>query len=234
MNGETSPRQLPLSLPHRAAMGRADFLVGAANEEAVALIDRWPDWPVRVIYLYGPAGSGKSHLTEIWRGISGAAAVGAAAVRREDAERLTASGAVAVEDLDALPFDEAAIFHLLNLAAEKKASVLLSARRAPGELAVALPDLASRLRAAQPVRLAEPDEVLLRRVLTKLFADRQIEVAPRVIDYIVTRLDRSLEAANLIAEKLDETALAEGRAVTRRLASAALGEVFDTASDDDG
>jgi chromosomal replication initiation ATPase DnaA len=214
-------------------MGRADFLVGAANEEAFALIDRWPGWPVPVVYLFGPPGSGKSHLTEIWRAESDAAAVGAAALRKSDADRLVANGAVAVEDVDALPFDEAALFHLLNRASEKDAAVLLTGRSPPAGLAIGLPDLASRLRAAQPVRLAEPDDLLLRRVLTKLFADRQLSVSPAVIDYILTRLDRSLEAASLIVERLDREALAEGRAVTRRLAGAAFGDGFEIAPEDD-
>lgn len=228
MIGEQAPpRQLPLSLPHRPAMGRADFLTGAANYEAIALIDRWPDWPVRVVYLHGPAGSGKSHLAEIWRGASGAAMVGAAALARADAERLLANGAAVIEDLHAGPFDEAALFHVLNLAGERNAAILLTSRTAPAAMQLNLPDLASRLRAAQPVRLAEPDDYLLGHVLIKLFADRQLSVSPAVIDYIVTRLDRSLEAANLIVDKLDRQALAEGRAVTRHLAGAAFGEGFD-------
>ena len=227
------PRQLPLSLPHRPAMGRADFLTGAANYEAIALIDRWPDWPVRVVYLFGPPGSGKSHLAEIWRSASGAASVPAAAMARSDAERLLVSGAAIIEDLHAGPFDEAALFHLLNLAAERQAALLLTGRVPPAAMQVDLPDLASRLRAAQPVRLAEPDDYLLRHVLIKLFADRQLSVAPAVIDYIVTRLDRSLEAANLIVDQLDRQALAEGRAVTRHLAGAAFGEGLDMLAEDE-
>jgi chromosomal replication initiation ATPase DnaA len=234
MIGEQAPpRQLPLSLPHRPAMGRADFLTGAANYEAIALVDRWPDWPVRVVYLHGPAGAGKSHLAEIWRSVSGATTVSAAALARADADRLLVDGAAIVEDLHLGPFDEAALFHLLNLAGERNAALLLTSRLPPSAMQVDLPDLVSRLRAAQPVRLAEPDDYLLRHVLIKLFADRQLSVAPAVIDYIVTRLDRSLEAANLIVDKLDRQALAEGRAVTRHLAGVAFGEGFEVSGDDD-
>ena len=73
-------RQIPLSLPHRASLSRADFLIGAANAEAIAFIDAWPDWPTRTALLAGPMGSGKSHLVEIWRGGSGAQAVTASAL----------------------------------------------------------------------------------------------------------------------------------------------------------
>jgi chromosomal replication initiation ATPase DnaA len=220
-------RQLALSLPHRAAMTRADFLTGAANREAIELIDRWPEWPAPVVLLAGPVGSGKSHLVEIWRAASGAAVTPAAALEGGAVAAMVAAGAVAVEDLHAGPFDEAALFHLINLAGERAAPVLVTSRVWPAALPLGLADLRSRLRAARPVELGEPDDELLRRVIVKLFADRQLAVDPAVIDYIVVRMERSLEAASLIVAALDREALAEGRAVTRPLAAAALARVFD-------
>jgi chromosomal replication initiation ATPase DnaA len=225
------PRQIPLSLPHRAALDRADFLVGAANAAAIALIDRWPDWPSRPVLLAGPVGSGKSHLVEIWRAASGAGVVAASDLAPADADILLAGGAVAIEDLHAGPLDEAALFHLLNLANERNAAVLMTSRVWPSALPLTLLDLASRLRAAQPVELAEPDDDLLRRVLTKLFADRQLIVDRLVIEFILTRMERSLEAANLIVERLDKDALAEGRAITQRFAAETLAAFFDGQTD---
>ena len=125
------PSQLPLDLPHRAAMSRADFLVGAGNTEALGLIDRWPLWPGGGALLSGPPGSGKTHLVEIWRAASGASVF---AARELDAGTglgvpAEASGsAIAVEDLHAGPVDEAALFHLLNLARENRLPVLMTSR----------------------------------------------------------------------------------------------------------
>jgi chromosomal replication initiation ATPase DnaA len=231
MTGD-KPRQLPLALPHRPAMAREDFLVGAANYAAITLIDRWPDWPVRSVYLHGGSGTGKSHLAGIWMRTSGAGGIAAEGLREADVEPLIARGAVAIENISAGDIDEAALFHLLNLAGEKCAAVLLTGRAEPAELALKLPDLVSRIRAAQPLRLAEPDDLLLKRLLIKLFADRQIEVQPALIDHLVTRLERSFAAANRIVEVLDHAALAEGRAVTRRLADAALVAVAMENDDD--
>jgi chromosomal replication initiation ATPase DnaA len=225
------PRQLPLSLPHSAELDRAAFLVGAANTQAIAMIDRWPDWPSRTVLLAGPVGSGKSHLVEIWRAASGAGVVAAADLVLSDAETLVTSGAVAVEDLHAGPLDEAALFHLLNLAGERRAAVLMTSRVWPSALPLTLDDLASRLRAAQPVELAEPDDDLLRRVLTKLFADRQLTVDRSVVEFILTRMERSLEAANLIVDRLDKDALAEGRAITQRFAAEALAPLLEYQAD---
>jgi len=223
-------RQLPLDLPHRAALERADFLVGAANEAAIRIIDRWPQWPERGVLLAGPVGAGKSHLVEIWRAASGARVVTAGEVRGALAG-LPEGGAIAVEDLHAGRLDEAALFHLLNLAAERRAAVLITTRVWPAALPVRLPDLASRLRAMQPVEIAEPDDELLRRVLTKLFADRQLDVDPGVVDFMALRIERSLAAAGALVARLDRDALAAGRPVTRRLAALTIADLFDRQPD---
>jgi chromosomal replication initiation ATPase DnaA len=218
-------RQLPLSLPHRAAMTRADYLVGAANRAPIALIDGWPDWPDRAVLLSGPAGSGKTHLVEIWRTASRAAVVAANALG--DVEALVAAPAVAVEDLHLGLRDEAGLFHLINLSGERRVPLLMTSRLPAGALPLRLPDLASRLRAARPIEVGAPDDALLRLVLVKLFADRQLTVDANVIETIVTRMERSLEAADRIVAELDREALAGGRAISRRLAAATLARVID-------
>ena len=218
-------RQLPLDLPHNAAMTRADYLVGEANRAAVSLVDAWPDWPTRSVLLSGPAGSGKTHLVEIWRAASGAAV--RAARDLGDVEELVKAGAVAVEDLHDGPLDETALFHLVNLGNERRVPLLMTSRRPAGALSIRLPDLASRLRAVRPVELGAPDDALLRLVLVKLFADRQLAVDAGVIETIVTRMERSLEAANRVVAELDRAALAGGRAISRRLAATTLAQVID-------
>lgn len=225
-------RQLPLELPHRAAMTRADFLVGAGNAEALGVIELWPLWPPGGVLLSGPAGSGKTHLAGIWRAASGASSVAASRLAIGHAAELAGPGAaVIVEDLHAGPVDEAGLFHLLNLARENGASVLMTSRAAAGALPFRVPDLVSRLRAARPVTLEAPDDALLHRVLAKLFADRQVAVDPAVLDYIVLRTERSLEAAGLLVESLDREALAQRVPISRRLAGLVMAELFDNQPD---
>lgn len=219
------PRQLPLSLPHRAAMTRADFLVGESNRAAIAAIDAWPHWPAPVTLIVGPPGSGKSHLVEIWRTASGA--VVTPADRLGDVEALTGRVAIAVEDLHHSPLDEPALFHLVNRAAERGAALLMTSRKWPSALPLKLPDLASRLRAARPVELGAPDDALLRQVLIKLFADRQLSVDAQVVETIALRMERSLDAAGAIVAELDREALAAGSPVTRRMAISLLARIFD-------
>ena len=224
--------QLTLGFPHEPTTSRADFVVGRANAEAITLIEAMPEWPLRGMFLLGPEGSGKSHLTAVWCEFPGAARIAGRDLASADADRLTAGGAVAVEDLHDGPIDEPALFHLLNLATERDAKVLVTSRAGTGALGLSLPDLISRLRAMRLVTLASPDDDLLRRVLTKLFADRQLQVDPGVIGYIATRMERSFAAANRIVAALDHAALAAGTAVTRRLAAQVLGDHADETQGD--
>lgn len=216
------PEQLTLELPHRAAHGAEDFLVSGCNEAAVLAIDRWPDWPHSAMAVAGPPGSGKSHLVNVWRTRSGALMLPAAGLREDSASRLGEHRAIAIEDIDRGIADEQALFHILNMAVEQRLSVLLTSRRAPGELAIVLPDLRSRLRAVPLISIANPDEALLRALLVKLFADRQLVVEPHVVSYLALRIERSTEAAQRTVSEVDRLALASRRRVTRALIAEVL------------
>ena len=218
-------RQLALDLPLRSARGRADFFAAPSNATALAAIEGWRDWPGGRMVLVGPEGSGKTHLAEVWAGLCpGAQVLAAADLGRADIPALCA-GPLAVEDAGGLAGDargEEALFHLHNLMGVQGMPLLLTSDRAPAHWPVRLPDLASRLQ-AMPVAVIEPAcDTLLSAVLVKLFADRQIAVAPAVIAWLLPRMERSLSAAASIVARLDEAALAEGRAVTVKLAAQVL------------
>lgn len=217
-----TPRQLVLDLAHRQALGEEDFLVSRANAAAIELIDRWPDWPHPACVVVGPQGSGKSHLANVWRWRSSAGLVTAQELGDEAVAAVPDRGALVVEDIDRGIADEKALFHLLNRARESKLSVLLTSRCAPGDLALIVPDLRSRLRALPVAELSAPDEMLLKAVLVKLFCDRQLNVEPALIEYLSVRMERSMEAASRIVATIDRLALAMHRKVTRPLAAEAL------------
>jgi chromosomal replication initiation ATPase DnaA len=218
----TEPSQLPFDLPHRPALGRADFVVSGCNAAAFGWIERWPDWPQRVLVLHGPPNCGKSHLAELWRRRSGAVLVAGGVLGGLDPTALAAGAAVAVDDAENAP--ERALLHLYNCCVEAGTSLLVVARAAPGAWPIALPDLASRLRAAPAAAIALPDDDLLAAVLVKHFADRQVRVPPAVITYLVPRMERSFEAAAAMAERLDRLALSEGRPIGIALARKILAE----------
>lgn len=213
-------RQLALDLGHRPALGAEDFLVAPCNEAAVAWIDRWPAWPAPALVVHGPSGCGKSHLASVWQARSAAHAMAADAARAESLE-VSASPAILVEDADA-GLDEEAFLHLYNVVAARRGSLMLTARTPPARWAIGLPDLRSRLVAAPAIAILPPDDALLAAVLRKLFRDRQLPVADEVITYLVTRMERSFDAARRLVAALDAAALSESRAVTVPLVRSVL------------
>jgi DnaA regulatory inactivator Hda len=209
--------QLSLDFGFRPALGRTDFLIAPCNAAAVAWLDRWPGWPGTALALWGPAGSGKTHLVEVWRARSGAVAIAPDALASASVPQLLgAARAVAIDD--AAGADEEALLHLFNLLAEGQGHLLLAAREPPARWQVRLADLRSRLLASPAVAVEAPDDALLGAVLVKLFADRQLRIGEDVIGYLLPRLERSFAAAQAIVAALDQAALAGQRAVSVKLA----------------
>ncbi|MBL9046062.1 MAG: chromosomal replication initiator DnaA [Tabrizicola sp.] len=215
-------RQLAFDLPDLLAMTREDFFVAPSNALALQSIESWQSWPGQKLLLVGPEGAGKSHLARIWAAMADAVVLGAAKLGQTDLTDF-AGRALVVEDADRIGGSEAALFHLHNLATSG-GSLLLTARTAPRDWGLSLPDLISRMQATPIVQLEAPDDSLLSAVLVKLFADRQVAVAPNLIPYLVSRMPRSIGAARALVATLDARALAAGRPITRALAGEVLGE----------
>ena len=222
MVARVRPRQLAFALPHAESLTRDNFMEGSANAQALALVDAWPDWPNRVMMLVGPEGSGKSHLASIWAAEAGARSVAAHTLTPANMPGELATGALVVDDLDPAAVDERALFHLLNLAREDEAYVLMTGRVLPSAFPVELRDLRSRLRAVSVVSLTPPDDQLFRALIVKFCADRQMTVDESIVSYLATRIERSFAAARQAVELLDGEALRQRRPVTRALAAEVL------------
>jgi chromosomal replication initiation ATPase DnaA len=220
--GRVQPRQLAFALPHAESLTRDNFLEGPANSAGLALVDSWPEWPNRIMLLVGPEGSGKSHLAAIWAEEAGARSTSAHALTVVAVPGALATGALVVEDLNASDFDERALFHLMNLAREDGAFVLITARVPPSSFQIQLRDLRSRLRAVPVVSLLPPDDQLFRALIVKFCADRQMTIDESVVGYLATRIERSYAAVRRAVELLDTEALRLGRPVTRALAAELL------------
>lgn len=208
--------QLPLAFPHQPAYAAADFLEAPSNEAALAWLARTPDWPDHRLALWGEPGCGKTHLLRLWAGRLGAVLLEGPALRGLPA--LPTTGGVALDSADAMA-EEPALLHLLNATHEARLPVLLAARTPPARWPVRLPDLASRLRAVTSVEILPPEESLLRALLLRLLADRQLAVRPDLQDWLLLRLPRSPAALREAVARLDQAALAAGRAVTRPIAA---------------
>ena len=217
-----SGNQLPFDWGHDPSHLEVDFIEGEGNELALAHIRAYPDWPHPLTLVEGPAKSGKSHLARIW-----AARAGAELVIPETAEALATAGGtqpLVIEDIERSGYDEAALFHLINQSMRERRPVLMTTREPVANWPFATDDLKSRARLAQHFALALSDDIQLSQMFVKLFGDRQVSVDPKVISYLVKRMERSPEEAVALAELADRLALSRGTAITRRIAAAALAE----------
>ena len=215
-------RQLPLDLSFRSALGREDFLIAPCNEQAVAWLDKWPDWPAVALVLHGPHGAGKTHLVNVWRDQAQGVVIEGRELTEEMVPDLIAGHpAVAVENAQQCE-DWNALFHLYNLAKETGRTILLTAIEPPARWGISLPDLDSRMRTALAVALKTPEEDLIAALLLKQVADRHLLVGPEVFAYILPRLERNFTAVRDFVARIDAESLAAQRRITVPLASQVL------------
>ncbi len=225
MTSTGMPRQLSLNLEPRPALGRDDFLIAPCNADAVAWLDRFPDWPTPALVISGAPGSGKTHLARVFMAQTDAIQVTAEMLRRDAIPTFPDAAAIVIEDAEALagdPVAEEAMFHLYNQARELGAGILITATRPAARWSLNLADLISRLRAAPSAEITAPDDALLTAVLAKLFADRQIKIDADVLGYVVPRMERSFAAALGFVADADRRALETKRRITVPLARQVL------------
>jgi chromosomal replication initiation ATPase DnaA len=211
-------RQLPIPLPTTPSFEAQTFVVSPSNEAAHRLVTMWPRWTAPVLVVHGPRGSGKSHLAALWRAQAAAPLIAAEALAIDAVPSLLGEArAVLVEDAERAVESaerEQALLHLHNLALARGGTMLLTAAEPPNLWPLTLADLASRLRAALPVRIDPPDDALLAAVLRKLFADRQLQVGDEVVQAALARMERSFAGAQALADALDYQSLAQKRPIT--------------------
>jgi DnaA regulatory inactivator Hda len=214
-------KQLVFDLSLRPAYGREDFLIAPSNEQAVTRVEQWPDWPSHALCLVGPKGSGKTHLAHVWREMSGAVYLKGEALIEADLKNLLVKQAVIVEDAD-LGVNEVSLFHLYNALAREGGHLFLTGQTPPSAWAMALPDLKSRLATITIAELQAPDDTLLSALMVKQFQDRQIKVDPKVLSFIIKRIERSFESVEEVVKRLDRAALETKGRITVALARSVL------------
>jgi chromosomal replication initiation ATPase DnaA len=212
------------SLPFEPLRGypEADFRVAPSNAEAVAWLSRTADWPQGRLALWGDPARGKTHLLHVWAARNGAELRSGPALHGLTA--LPAAGGIALDEASEVP-DEAALLHLLNAAAEAGLPVLMAARTPPARWTVALPDLASRLRAVLAVEIGPPDDDLLRALLARLLAARQLRLSEAVQLWLLRRLPRSATALAEAVVRLDAAGMEAHRDITIPFAREVLADL---------
>lgn len=213
--------QLVFDLARRPALGREDFLIAPSNQNAMNLIDAWPEWQGRIALIHGPRSSGKTHIAEVWASKADAVLLQGDTDLNNRLAQLQADFPAAILIDNAEKFFEGDaqaqdfLFHLINEVKNHPGSCLLmTSVKAPSEWNIKLKDLESRLKSTQIVAIEVPDEMLLMGVLVKQLSDHQLTVDPDVVSFIISRTERSFESVIHIVNKIDAASLKEKRRIT--------------------
>ncbi len=225
--------QLALDFDHRPSLDGEDFLIAPPNAEAVRWLDAWPDWPGPALVIFGPAGSGKTHLAQVFQAKSNAHRVTPADINESQPPAYLGDAPAAIlEDADGVcgpggGGPEEAVLHLYNHLAESGRHLMLTAKQPPARWGIGLKDLASRLNTASQAGIGAPDDALIAAVLVKQFADRQLKIDADVISFMLTRMERSFEAARAMVTAIDALALSQRRNITMPLVRQVLDQTHN-------
>lgn len=215
--------QLPLDLEFLPALGRDDFMVGACNQDAVHLLESWPNgWaPYPAAIIYGPHGCGKSHLAHMWQISAPARPITAAefaAMRIE--EILEIKQNVMIDQLELLVGEkdcEEKLFHLYNFYLTQPFFILALSHCSPMQLEFEIQDLQSRLRSVRAAEIEPPDDELLAQVIVKRLSDQNLKIDSATIGYILMRMERSWESLNRMMDAIRLYATARQRGEVTKL-----------------
>ena len=212
-----SAQQIPLDLRHVEALGREDYFVNESNENVLKWLNKWPEWPTPTFVIYGPKASGKTHLLSVWAEKSQQDVFSINDVLSSGWESFSDQKHMAIDDVHEAIGDEVKeknLFHLYNQLLANGGTLLLTSEDTPSSLNFALPDWASRMRAATSETLHEPDDNLLSIVLLKLFQDKKVTITDKEIQYIVPRIERSYATAQHLVEEVNQVSLSQKRPIT--------------------
>jgi chromosomal replication initiation ATPase DnaA len=211
--------QIPLGFEHEISYSFDDYIRAPSNAAALDFLLSWPDWPARQALIVGPEASGKTHLAHIWADMSKAEFL---SLSGRALKSRVKSSCLIIDNIDQSGPDGRYLFHALNEAKAIDAYVLMTSCVPPEDIGFLQADALSRLRASTRLTLGSPDEPLLAGQCAKLLADRQLDIAPPVLSYVLQRIERTHIAVKTFVDMLDRITLSERKSITRQVAMQAL------------
>jgi len=208
--------QLILKFPTNKAYQKEDFYVSSSNKGAYEFINSWPKWIKRIANIFGPPGSGKTHLASILKSKTTTLKVESDALNDKIFFEFKINEALVIENLNE-KVSENLLFSLWNLALQDNKYLLITSTKPISAYKFKLPDLKSRVSSSLMVGLNLPSDDLISVILAKNFSDKQIKFEKNHIDYIIKRIDRSYEKISQFILTLDKYSLKKGSPFSLKL-----------------
>ena len=209
--------QLVFKFPFKTKYYEQDFYVSSNNFSAYRLIESWPNWPDKWLNLFGAPGSGKTHLSKILeKKIS--------KIKVLNAEEVDDKLITVMENFKCIIIDnyennisETLLYSLLNQSKQVDNYILINSKNSLKEMSFELEDLYSRLNSFVFIGINLPTDDLLKVMITKTLSDKQINLSPKISDYIVKNIERSYEKIFKFLKDIDELSLSSGKPISKSL-----------------
>jgi len=201
--------QLILKFPEHRAYKKEDFYVSPSNEEAFDFISSWPKWIKRIVNIFGPTGSGKSHLASILKSKTKCLEILSKDLNESTISEFKTKEALIIENFNE-KISEELLFSLWNTALQDNKYFLINSIKPINSYKFKLPDLVSRIKSSLSIGIKLPSDDLISAIIAKNFSDKQIIVEEKHIDYIIKRIDRSYEKISQFILTLDRYSLKKG------------------------
>ena len=208
--------QLILKFPSHQAYKKEDFYVSPSNQEAYDFINSWPKWIKRIINIFGPPGSGKTHLASILKNKTSCLLINSGELDDKTFLKFKTKEALIIENLDE-KISEKLLFSLWNIALQDNKYLMITTKKPLASYKFKLNDLTSRVKSCLSIGINLPSDDLISVIIAKNFSDKQIKVDKKHIEYIIKRIDRSYEKISQFILTLDKYSLKKGSPFSLKL-----------------
>ena len=208
--------QLILKFPSHQAYKKEDFYVSPSNQEAYDFINSWPRWIKKIVNIFGPSGSGKSHLASILKNKTSYLKINSNELNEKIFTRYKIKEALIIENLDE-KISEKLLFALWNVATQDNKYLMITSKKPIASYKFKLKDLTSRVKSSLIIGIKLPSDDLISAIIAKSFSDKQIKVEKKHIDYIIKRIDRSYEKISQFILTLDKYSLKKRKPFSLKL-----------------
>ena len=215
--------QLIFKFPFKTTYYEKDFYVSSNNFAVYKLIESWPNWPDKWVNIYGPTGSGKTHLSNILKKKMNSAYLDSMNIKKDLISEMESYNCIIIDNYNK-NIEEKILYSILNHSKQLDKFVVINSYEPIGEIEVNLKDLHSRLKSFIPFGIDLPTDELLRVILTKTFSDKQIEINSKVLEYILKNIERSYEKVFKFVKDIDNESLSSGKSININLIKKVLNE----------